>query len=387
MEAVIVGIDPGTTTAFAVLDLEFNVVCVKSKKEYSLAGLISDIYKEGNPVIVGTDKKEVPSFIKEFSQKTGAVIFAPGYDTKKGEKKHTVKNKRFLQHAKNAHEIDALASAIYAYNDYRPLLNKIKTFVEKNNKKHLRDRILIKVLNDEVSISTALSDIEKPPRKTTHVKKLPVIMQKKEVTKEEKEIRLLNTVIKKIKAEHKVLKEENNRLRNRKINIDQETKKIISFKEKRALFLEKENRKLKKEIALKEKIIRKQDRFISQSGDAVLLKKLKNLGSEEFRKKQDVLDIGKEDILLVEDIGTISDNVIGKISEMVKIIVYRKGSPKPMHGKFILIKDVSFEETKYFALAKKELLEKEIEKAQSKNRKDLMLKEILEEYRRGRIED
>ena len=118
MGPIIIGIDPGTTSAFAVLDLERNVLAVKSRRNYSFDGLLKEASSYGIPFIVAGDKKETPGFVKEFSQKTGAIVFAPKYDTKKEEKKYLVKKFDFEKSASNVHETDALASALFAYEEF-----------------------------------------------------------------------------------------------------------------------------------------------------------------------------------------------------------------------------------------------------------------------------
>ena len=37
---IVVGIDPGTTTAYAILDLEGNIVVLKSSKNLGLSGVL-----------------------------------------------------------------------------------------------------------------------------------------------------------------------------------------------------------------------------------------------------------------------------------------------------------------------------------------------------------
>ncbi len=388
MHPVIVGIDPGTTSAFAVLSFDFKVIGIKSKKDYSLAGLISDIYKLGNPILVGTDKKEVPSFIKEFSQKTGAKIYSPKYDTKKGEKNFIVKIKGFSRTVKNAHETDALASAIYAYNEYFTLIKKIKGYVEKNNKKDIEDKILMKVITEDKNIIEAVSDIEKKPvGKIKEVIK-PSISKQKELSKEQKEIMLLKDVIRNLEAELNKVKDENIQLKQKKVDIGKETKKLISFKENRALVLEKGNKLLENEIIARDNIIKKLDLFIAKSKNSILIKRLKNLGSEDYNKRKNVLNIEKDDILYVEDLSVISDNVIEDINEKVKVIIYRKGTNKKLDELFLLIQRKPFDlfETKYFSLCRKKVFEKEIENAAAAKKK-ISIKDILEEYKKERLSD
>jgi predicted RNase H-like nuclease (RuvC/YqgF family) len=370
MHPIIVGIDPGTTSAFAVLSFDFKVLRVKSKRNYSLSKIISDIYDNGNPIIVGTDKKQIPKFIKDFSQKTGAKIHKTKYDTKKGEKKSIVKEYGFSDFTKNAHETDALASAIYAYKDYEPLLNKINKYVKKNNKKDIKDKITVEVITKEISIKKAVLEIEKKPKKFK-VKKPKIITEKRVLSKEEKEIILLKKLIKKLKTKVKNLQKENKKLKQKKIDIDKETKKIISFKEKRALLLNKENKNLIKIVKEKDKIIKELNKFIEKTKDSVLIKKLPN-------------KIVKGDIFLIEDISTLNKAKIQQLKDNVRIIIYTKGSK--LLSDFILIpkKNLRLVEIEFYALVKKTDLDREIKKSIPKKSPDY-IKNLLEEYKRERI--
>ena len=87
MKPIIVGIDPGTTAAFAVLDFYNNILSVFFQKHFSLSEMIKKVIKYGNPLIIGTDKKEIPRFIKNFTARTGAKIVTLCYDLKKDEKR------------------------------------------------------------------------------------------------------------------------------------------------------------------------------------------------------------------------------------------------------------------------------------------------------------
>lgn len=384
MHPVIVGIDPGTTAAFAVLSFDFRLLVVRSKKNYPMSEMISDIYKHGNPVLVGTDKKDLPNFIKEFSQKTGAKPFSPGYDTKKGEKSHLVKIKKFSKYVKNDHETDALASAIYAYNDYLSLIKKINSYTDKNNKNSILDKILIKVIQEEKSISKAVDEIEKKPvEKKVKVRKAK-ISGKKELSNEEKEILLLKGHVLKLKRQIEKEKEKSQSLEKR--DIDKEVKKIIAFKEKRALELKRENKLLKSEINRKDKLIDKLNRFIVDSRNKVIIKKLDNLSKEELEKKNKVLNIKKEDVLLVKDISISSDNISNNLKDKVNIIFFETGTP---NDEFLFIKkDFELVENKYFALIDKELLDKKIKEALKSKRVDKdYLKNILENYKRERLKE
>ncbi|MEM2139077.1 MAG: DUF460 domain-containing protein [Candidatus Woesearchaeota archaeon] len=396
MQPIIVGIDPGTTSAFAVLSFDFKVLKVKSKKSYSLAGIIYDVYKEGYPLIIATDKKEIPSFIKEFSQKTGSKIYNPKYDTKKGEKLYIVKEKGFLDFCKNTHEIDALASALYAYREYYSLIKKIDNYVKDENKSYLKNILLTKVIIEEKNILKAISEIEskneEKPKK--EIRKIEQIFLK-DLTKEEKEIFLLKKTIDKLKNELNFLKKENNLLKEKRIDINSEIKKIISFKERRALFLAKENNFLRNKINQKNIKLKELNEIILKTKNSVLIKKLKNLSSKEYQFKKDLLKIEKNDILFIENFDSFSEKVLYDLKEITNILVFNfinqsnqdKKIIKDLEKHFLIIdknifnmNNLIYENENFLLLSIDEFENLKNKLMKEKNKKDL-LNEIIENYK------
>ena len=59
----IIGLDPGTSSAYTVLDLDGNVLHSHAAKELSLSQMITEIIQICQPIIVSTDKAKVPSFV------------------------------------------------------------------------------------------------------------------------------------------------------------------------------------------------------------------------------------------------------------------------------------------------------------------------------------
>ena len=64
----IIGLDPGTTSAYAILNLKGELIKTNSGKEFSLSEMIKEIMDECTPLIVSTDKAKIPGFVEEFSR-------------------------------------------------------------------------------------------------------------------------------------------------------------------------------------------------------------------------------------------------------------------------------------------------------------------------------
>ncbi len=113
----------------------------------------------------------------------------------------------------------------------------------------------------------------------------------------------------------------------------------------------------------------------------VLLKKLDNFGNIEFEKKQKLLKISKDDILLVDDPNIISDKAIDKIKNKVHVVVYNKKPGKKissLHFIFIDAKKLDIEENRYFAVTSKEDFEKEKAKVD-------ILNKVVSDYKKERL--
>lgn len=155
-ELLIVGIDPGTTIGYAILDLNGNIKKIKSKKGLTLSSLIFEVIKEGKILIVGCDVNPVPSFVKEFCRRTGAKSIYPDQDLLVKEKRKLAKDL-----TSNRHERDAYVSALLAYKKIRPLLDKVDLFVKRKNKEEYLDIVRERILKEKSNnINNALVYLE-----------------------------------------------------------------------------------------------------------------------------------------------------------------------------------------------------------------------------------
>ena len=119
MEHLIVGIDPGKTSAVACLNLEGTLLCLKSKKHAGISWIVKEINTTGIPSIIATDRACAGNIVKKVTTIFSAQLYVPN-------KNMCAAQKRLLAQsidAINQHEIDAYASAANAYNSY---INKFK---------------------------------------------------------------------------------------------------------------------------------------------------------------------------------------------------------------------------------------------------------------------
>jgi len=134
---LIVGIDPGTTTAVAVVDISSDFYKVISKKFFSRGEVAQFVVDNGIPIVVAGDVKKPSGFLKKISATFGARLFYPRYDISVKEKNEITKE----FHYENNHERDALAAALFAKNNFSSILSKVSSAAEKKGVVHLADDI------------------------------------------------------------------------------------------------------------------------------------------------------------------------------------------------------------------------------------------------------
>ncbi len=153
---LIVGIDPGTTTAYAILGIDGRKIAARSSKGLNLDTIIKEVSQKGMPLIVGTDRKKCPQMVSKFSAKTGAAKAVPGYDLPETEKNAMTRG----MGAANAHEKDALAAALSAYRKYEPLLRRVNKTLMRERKTEFAEEVANTVISKKISIKKALAAIE-----------------------------------------------------------------------------------------------------------------------------------------------------------------------------------------------------------------------------------
>ncbi len=123
-EALIVGIDPGSTSAVAAINLDGELRLLESEREFPPEDIIRRLIEVGTPVVVATDREKMPSTVEKIASSLGATRFQPEEDLDAERKKE-------LGKGENSHESDAVASAIYAFNNLKRQIEKIDSYSEK----------------------------------------------------------------------------------------------------------------------------------------------------------------------------------------------------------------------------------------------------------------
>lgn len=153
---LILGIDPGTTKAYAAINFKGRIIKISSSKSLTASRIVSEATKLGKVVVVATDRKKSPNFVENIGVKLGAILIKPKEDLKAKEKLRIRKRYRVSK----KHSGDALSAALYAHKKLKPLLKKINLFVKDDEERYVVERLEAVVIKDKISIERAFKRIK-----------------------------------------------------------------------------------------------------------------------------------------------------------------------------------------------------------------------------------
>ncbi|HJJ30188.1 MAG TPA: DUF460 domain-containing protein [Methanocorpusculum sp.] len=111
---LIVGIAPGTTVGIAALNLDGDLVHLSSSRSFGPPEIISALSAIGRPVMIASDKAEMPFGVEKVRRAFLAVAHTPAKDMLLREKAELAEGYDF----NNDHERTALSAAVSAYQSY-----------------------------------------------------------------------------------------------------------------------------------------------------------------------------------------------------------------------------------------------------------------------------
>ena len=162
--SAIVGIDPGVTTAIAILNLDREILHLKSSKSFSLENALSFISSGCRPLIISCDVARAPKVAEKVAAAFSVKLFMPEEDISRLGKSRLVKEFDFQ--FRNTHERDALAAALIAHDSLRPFLRRIE---ERLGRVRMltsfnRDEIARKIITGECrNINKAIASLSAKP--------------------------------------------------------------------------------------------------------------------------------------------------------------------------------------------------------------------------------
>jgi len=298
---LIVGIDPGTTTAIAALDLDGNLLHLASSRQMNMSNVIESLYKVGKPLIIASDVHEMPFSVEKIRRAFSAIAYSPKQDMNVDYKVQLTAPFSYV----NDHERDALSAALEAYRQYR---HKFQNLVKRVPPGHDLDEVRAGVIRGQ-ALEQVLGDLKVKVVSPETVKP-PIEID----IKHDERVRILDGIVKRLRIYVADLQEEIkerdyeiNRLQSRlhRIHIARDTKLakdaeiakrdaiIQSFKKR----LRKEERQTKN---LSKRLTRmRQAEEIIMEGEAVPLKVMDSITRDGIYRLSDEDGIDEGDVIYV----------------------------------------------------------------------------------------
>lgn len=126
-QRLIIGIDPGVTTAVVMLDLDGKIIDAKSQKFFSFNEIVSCISAIGEPIIVSSDVSPPPRLVQRVASAFGARLHYPPEIMTAAKKASMSKH---LLYKLNDHERDAYVAATIAFEKFRKDFEKIDSLMQ-----------------------------------------------------------------------------------------------------------------------------------------------------------------------------------------------------------------------------------------------------------------
>ena len=185
---VLLGVDPGTTTAVAVVGLDGEVLDLLSTRTADTSEVIEWVVERGRPVVVAADVTPMPETVEKLRRSFDAAGWTPDRDLPVDEKQHRTREEGY----DNDHERDALAAALSAYDDHEDQFDRVAAKVPPRQEV---GPVIARVLGGEESVETVLADLadddgDSDGGETEHTER--------ELTAEEKRIKRLKARVERL---------------------------------------------------------------------------------------------------------------------------------------------------------------------------------------------
>ncbi|RLM56722.1 DUF460 domain-containing protein [Halobellus sp. Atlit-31R] len=334
---VVVGIDPGTTTAAAVVGLDGSVLDVYSTRTADTADVIEWLIERGRPIVVAADVTPMPETVEKFRRSFDAAAWTPTSDLPVDEKLHRTREASY----ENDHQRDALAAALFALDDHEDQFARISRKVPPDIE---RGEVISRVVAGEESVEAVLRDL----RDEDDDEQTEPEHQERELTEDEKEIRRLRKRVDRLESHVEDL---NETIDEREATIDEYESKLSEAKreerrkarERREVKrLERENDRLERRVdtleteneELDEKLERlkrlwKLDHSnfadVDTDGDLVSVKVIEQFTRDAIETTDEQYGLAAGDVVYLRDASGAGRSTAERLADVDPRVVLRSG--------------------------------------------------------------
>jgi predicted RNase H-like nuclease (RuvC/YqgF family) len=281
---VLVGIDPGTTTAVAVVGLDGEVLDTLSTRTADTAAVIEWIVERGRPIVVAADVTPMPETVEKIRRSFDAAGWTPERDLPVDAKQHRTRQQAY----DNDHERDAMAAALSAFDAHEDQFDRVAAKVPPTQPV---GEVLARVVAGEESVEGVLADLVDDDgggeEESGH--------EPRELTEEEKRIKRLDARVERLESHVDDLEE----------TIDEKDERIDEYErelsaarreERKEVRERREVTRLERETdRLERELERERERADDLGGKLERLKALWKLDHSNFadvsEKKQDLVPV------------------------------------------------------------------------------------------------
>ncbi len=285
---LIVGVDPGTTTAVAILDLKGKLLGLSSSRSISTSSIVEHIAAHGRPLIIATDVTPPPAMVERVKRAFHAALFSPRKSLSTDEK--IALTKPF--ECSNDHERDALAAARMAFKDCK---NKFAQIEKKTPAGIEPDEVKALVIQG-ISVDSGITQLSAVPEKMAE--------EVKETKEVDERVQTLQETIHRQKGQINRLRAYVDELQSKLSARDEEIKLLtnkidrITLRELRKLMKTKEIRARNERVKqLKEKVKELQNKISRLSRQIDQLKGIRTLETPHAKPVKVIHTFTKDSIL------------------------------------------------------------------------------------------
>lgn len=334
---VLVGIDPGTTTAVAVVGIDGELLDVLSTRTADTAAVIEWIVERGRPFIIAADVTPMPNTVEKIRRSFDATEWIPETDLPVDEKQHRTREVGY----DNDHERDAIAAALFAHDAYESQFERI---AEKTPARIDRGEVTARVIGGE-SVEAVLDSHKKDEQDEEQSEE----HTEPERSPEQKRIADLETQVKRLKGHAEDLRETVEERDERIGDLEADLSKRRSeererVREKREITrLERENNRLERERdeskaerdALSEKLDRLKElwkldhsNFADVEGEKrglVSVKPVEKFTLEAINRAEASYGLTEGDVILLRDASGAGPKTANRLAEVSPRVVLKHG--------------------------------------------------------------
>jgi Uncharacterized conserved protein len=407
-DPVVVGIDPGTTTAAAVVGLDGTVFECFSSRTADTAAVIEWIIERGRPIVIAADVTPIPETVEKFRRSFEAAGWTPTSDLPVDEKLHRTRDASY----ENDHERDALAAALFAVDAHTDQFERV---TQKIPPALNRGEVISRVVAGEESVEAVIRDLESDPEteETSAEENQP------ELSEEEKQIRRLQRRVDRLESH---VDELNETIEKREETISDYEEKLSEAKreerrkarERREVKqLERENDRLERKLSslqeehtsLEDKLKRLKQLWkldhsnfadVDQGDDLVAVKVIEQFTTDAIRTADRAYGLASGDVIYLRDASGAGRSSAKRLVATDPRIILRSGGELSCEADTILFEEgipvapadeVTIQEVDELAVARETEIEAAIEDWEERaaerrrDRKASMVDQIISEHR------